>query len=266
MGGKQMLDHSCQAHRHPLEERGLDLYETPAVAIEALLRVEPIPRRVWEPAAGRGAIVNVLRAAGHEVVASDIADYGFPLDFHRDFLAEAAVPAGVEAIVTNPPFRYAEEFVARALDLCPLVIMLLRAAFYESERRTSILENCGLARKWVFRKRLPMMHRDNWAGPKASSGMSFAWFVWNRSHAGDTAAKRLSWEDDRDAPVLLPQGRPVNGSHSRSHLPKRGTNRAYVLPRLRRDGRADLAEQVESGTLSVRRALAAITRDKRTSR
>jgi hypothetical protein len=25
-----MLDHSCQVQRHPLAERGLDLYETPA--------------------------------------------------------------------------------------------------------------------------------------------------------------------------------------------------------------------------------------------
>jgi hypothetical protein len=32
-----------------------------------------------------------------------------------------------------------------------------------------------------------------------------------------------------------------------------------VLARLRRDGRADLVEQVEAGLLSVRRALALIT-------
>jgi hypothetical protein len=35
-----MLDHSCQVERHPHAERGLDLYETPNVAVEALLRVE----------------------------------------------------------------------------------------------------------------------------------------------------------------------------------------------------------------------------------
>ena len=68
-----MLDHSCKSARL-LSERGLDLYETPAVAVEALLRVEQIPQRIWEPAAGRGAIVNVLRRAGHEVIASDIAN------------------------------------------------------------------------------------------------------------------------------------------------------------------------------------------------
>ena len=73
--GASVLDHSCQTKRHSYAERGLDLYETPDVAVEALLRVENLPRRIWEPACGRGAIVNVLRSHGHEVVASDIAGY-----------------------------------------------------------------------------------------------------------------------------------------------------------------------------------------------
>ena len=37
---------------------------------QALLRVEQLPHRLWEPAAGRGNIVNVLRAAGHEVIGA----------------------------------------------------------------------------------------------------------------------------------------------------------------------------------------------------
>jgi hypothetical protein len=126
-----VLDHSCQVQRHPHAERGDDLYGTPAVATEALLRVEPtLPLRIWEPAAGRGAIVDVLRAAGHEVVATDLVDYGEPTHFAgRDFLMERQLPKGCEMILTNPPFKIADQFVAHALDLCPRVIMLLRLAF-----------------------------------------------------------------------------------------------------------------------------------------
>lgn len=189
-----MLDHSCQVQRAPLSDRKDDLYETPAVAVESLLRVEQLPHRLWEPAAGRGAIVKILRAAGHEVLASDLVDYGIPTHFHgRDFLMEP-LPAGCEAIVTNPPFKLAEEFVAHALDLCPRVVMLLRLAFIESERRSEILERRGLARVHVFGKRLPMMHRDGWEGRKANSGMAFAWFVWDRDHVGPTELHRLAWE------------------------------------------------------------------------
>jgi hypothetical protein len=189
-----MFDHSCQVQRRPLAARGLDLYETPSVAVEALLRAEKLPHRIWEPAAGRGAIVTVLRNAGHAVIASDVADHGFPLCFRRDFLLETKARRGCDCILTNPPFRLAEEFVAHALDLAPLAIMLLRLAFMESERRCGILEGRGLARVHVFRKRLPMMHRANWQGRKANSGMAFAWFCWSRDHTGPTIVNRISWE------------------------------------------------------------------------
>ena len=59
--------------RHPDSARGSDLYETPEVATLALLRAEPLPRSIWEPACGRGdsdgeaasilgAIVDALHA------------------------------------------------------------------------------------------------------------------------------------------------------------------------------------------------------------
>jgi hypothetical protein len=190
-----MLDHSCQVQRHPHAERGHDLYGTPAVATEALLRVETtLPRRIWEPAVGRGAIAEVLTAAGYDVVGTDLVDHGAGYSGGIDFLLERSVPAGCEAIVTNPPFKLANEFVAHALDLCPRVIMLLRLAFYESERRTPILEGRGLARVHCFRKRLPFMHRAGWAGRKANSGMAFAWFVYDRAHVGPPLLNRISWE------------------------------------------------------------------------
>src|SRR5262249_25296845 len=102
-------------------------------------------------------------------------------------------------------------------------------------------------------------------GRKANSDMAFAWFVWERGYRGHPIMQRISWEDGRDTvPVLLPHGRPAKGSRASSQI-KRGANRAYVLARLRRDGRADLIEKVESGVLSVRGALTAMT-DKQSSR
>jgi hypothetical protein len=100
--------------RAPLRDHRDDLYETPECATLALLQVECLPRRIWEPAAGRGAIVHVLRAQ-HEVVASDLIDYGEPTHFsRRDFLLEHKAPQDCECILTNPPFKLAEQFVAHA--------------------------------------------------------------------------------------------------------------------------------------------------------
>jgi hypothetical protein len=176
--------------------RGGDVYMTPPVAVEALLKNHPIPHRLWEPCCGSGNIVNVLRAAGHEVLASDLNDYGDPTHFYgRDFLMEHKAPDGCEAIITNPPFMLAHEFVQHALTLVPKVYMLLRLAFIESERRCDILDDGRLQCVYVFRKRLPMMHRKDWVGRKANSGMAFAWFCWNRNPWGrPTVIERISWE------------------------------------------------------------------------
>jgi hypothetical protein len=190
-----VLNHSAQSGRHPFLDRGHDAYSTPAVAIEALLKVESLPYCIWEPAAGHGNIVSALRDVGHKVIASDIMHYGFALNFEADFLDQVRPPADTELILTNPPYRFAAEFVDRALMLCPRVIMLCRLAFLESERRTRILDTGTLDAVHVFKRRLPMMHREGWTGPRASSAMPFAWFVWDRNHVGPATVDRIDWED-----------------------------------------------------------------------
>jgi hypothetical protein len=44
----------------PLAERGDDLYQTPSVAVQALMRVEKLPKVIWEPACG----ASLIRHAG----------------------------------------------------------------------------------------------------------------------------------------------------------------------------------------------------------
>lgn len=179
-----------------LSERKNDLYESPPEAVWALLKAEALPVTIWEPACGPGSIVRVLRSAGHEVYATDLVDYASPDQDSAgwDFLSERQLPIGVQAIVTNPPFKNAHEFVRHALELCPRVVMLLRLAFLESSKRSPILDGGHLARVHVFRNRLPMMHRDGWTGPKVSNPTAYAWFVWDRNHIGGTELRRLSWE------------------------------------------------------------------------
>jgi hypothetical protein len=191
-----MLNHSVGSGQHTYEDRGPDCYETPPEAVYALMKVETLPRYIWEPAAGPGSIVQVLRAAGHTVTASDLLNYGCPdcavdINFLKLTANKTQYPG---AILTNPPYKDAEAFVEQALALCPKVIMLLRLAFLESEKRRVILEESGLVRVHVFRNRLPMMHRRGWNGPKASSAIPFAWFVWERGYQGPITLDRISWE------------------------------------------------------------------------
>lgn len=189
---------STGAMRAPLAERGDDCYETPSEAVHALLQIERLPRFLWEPACGPGRIVDVLRAAGHKVIGSDLVDYGNPTHFYgRDFLLEWKAPERCEGIVTNPPFKLAEQFVEHALDLCPLAVFLLRLGFIEGVRvRRSRILGRHLARLHVFANRLPHMHRQNWDGRRAGSRTAFAWFVFLRDHR-DQSCSTASGGDPR---------------------------------------------------------------------
>jgi hypothetical protein len=187
------LDHAANPGRHSLADRKDDLYETPSEAVYALLEVEDLPDSIWECACGGGAIARVLRYSGFEVYATDLVDHRCPGSESRiDFLLEQRAPDGIECILTNPPYKNADQFVAHALKLVPHVIMLLPLRFLESERRTPILDSGTLARVYVFKNRLPMMHRAGWSGPRATSSIAFAWFVWDRNHVGPATINRIS--------------------------------------------------------------------------
>lgn len=81
-----------------------------------------------------------------------------------DFLLERHAPPNCRCIVTNFPFKLAAPFVRHALELVPLVVMLLRLQllevrlqFLEGSTRCDVLDAGHLARVYPFRRRLPML-------------------------------------------------------------------------------------------------------------
>ena len=202
MPADRLLDMSTGNRVHAIKDRGDDLYQTPAVAVRVLLRVEPIPAVIWEPCCGPGAIVAEMRRAGRVVVAHDLVDWGCPeSECRRDFLMEHTSAAS--CIVTNPPFKLAEEFVEHALRLCPEVYMLLRVAFLEGLRWERGFAR-HLARVHVFAPRLPMMHREGWDGPvNSNSGMAFGWFSFQRGWADKGGQPTVSWINWKTMPGVV---------------------------------------------------------------
>ena len=115
------------ALRDALALRKDDCYESPVETAHALMRCEALPARLWEPACGPGALVREFRGAGHDVIATDLVDYGLEDSQPGiDFLMEHCAPEGAACIVTNPPFKLAPEFARHGLELCDTVILLLR--------------------------------------------------------------------------------------------------------------------------------------------
>jgi hypothetical protein len=186
------------AKRHAIKDRGNDLYETPTCAIRALMRVEDLPHVIWEPCAGRGAISRELISAEHAVITSDLvayqgADNGIQSGI--DFLMERKPPTGCQTIVTNPPFKLADQCIQHGLNLGCTVIFLLRLMAIEGSGRSVLIDN-HLRRIWAGIERLPGMHREGWAGARQSqSGAPFAWFIFEPMPVigKPIELRRMSW-------------------------------------------------------------------------
>jgi hypothetical protein len=198
-----MLNTSTGNRVHNPETRGNDSYNTHPVAVRALLAVEQVPTMVWEPSAGGGFIVGALQDSGRTVIATDLTKRkrGFDCTGGVDFLAQTRMRG--EAILTNPPFKICDKYVAKALELSPRCYLLLRVGYLAGLRWTNHLafgKHC--ARVWVFTPRLPMMHRKNHKGSRnENSAMDFAWYVFERDELASASCRpgpHVSWLDWRD--------------------------------------------------------------------
>jgi hypothetical protein len=161
---------------------GLDPYFTCLEAIASLIVLEGdrLPHCLWEPAAGDGAIVRPLRQTGRIVIASDIHDYGLPGCGIYDYLT-AAPPPGIEGIVTNPPYKGARQFAEKAISEVGYVALLVRSNFdVEGVARMRFRALHPPTRIWRSARRLPMMHRYGWNGPRAPSNTPHCWLIWER--------------------------------------------------------------------------------------
>jgi len=159
------------------ERQAWDHYETPEWCTEVLLRYEDF-KCVWEPAAGKGAIANVLKDAGVDVYCSDIHDYGFGYDV-KDFLLTWENDG--RDIITNPPYAedLADQFINHALLLTKnyggKVAMLLRNEFDCASSRKSIFGTDS-----PFACKIVLTRRPKWIeGSTGAPRHNYAWYIWD---------------------------------------------------------------------------------------
>ena len=183
---------------------GLDFFPTPPWATRALVehvlwsrRARTVlpegltrPRSVWDPAAGQGHMVRPLKDYFDVVFASDIHDYdrGF---LARDFLLPGPSLYLADAIVANPPFRLARQFVERGLAVANRgVCVLVRTAFLEGKARwRDLFATHPPAIVAPFAERVPIVKGR--VDPKASSATSYCWMVF--SGKGRCQAPIVAW-------------------------------------------------------------------------
>lgn len=172
-----------------------DDFPTPPWATRALIEHVVAPKAVLssqtclEPACGAGHMARVLREYFSHVHCSDAYRYGF--GEIRDFLSEPHEPRSYDWVITNPPFRLAEEFLIEALKVARRgVAILARTVFLESVGRyNSIFRDTPPSKFAQFVERVPMVKGR--LDAKVTTATGYAWFVWEKSAA--VRVPQLMW-------------------------------------------------------------------------
>lgn len=141
-------------------------------------------KTVWEPTCNRGHMSDPLGEFFGTVWASDIQDYGLPgamqHDFLMPYLPHAVKWSGtdIDWIVANPPFRLAEQFITRALEIATEgVAMIVRTSFLEGVGRyENLYSKKPPSIVAQFSERVPMVKGRLTA--TGSTATSYCWLVW----------------------------------------------------------------------------------------
>lgn|SRR5262249_40400294 len=189
----QNTSHAVMAQRtEPKDSR--DDFPTPPWATRAL--VEHILEKhelasliCLEPACGAGHMAKVLKEYFRDIHCADAYHYGYGKV--RDFLTYPYETNSADWVITNPPFRLAEDFVLRALNIARCgVAILARTVFLESVGRyEGIFRNTPPTKFAQFTERVPMVKGR--LDMKATTATGYAWFVWEKDDLSEMP--RLMW-------------------------------------------------------------------------
>lgn len=186
IGNKKSTFVTLGASNHSEKERETnDYYATDPHSLEIFLEKIKndeikLHSKIWECACGEGHLSEVLKNKGYDVFSSDLIYRGYGLG-NIDFLKTTNIDIKSD-ILTNPPYKFAKEFVEKALEIQAngyYTIMFLKIQFLE-----------GQGRKELFKKYPPKYIYVNSArqtcyingdmSKKMSSASCYCWFIWEK--------------------------------------------------------------------------------------
>lgn len=190
---KESIYKMLGASNHTEEERQKeDYYATDPIAVELLLDLETFNKDIWECACGEKHMSNVLEKRGFNVRSSDIIKRCDDIEEY-DFLKKENIEWNGD-IITNPPYKYAEEFIYKALQIIPTgnkVAMFLRLQFLEGKKRKQLFTNFPPSKVLISSSRIICAKNADFEKMKQGGGsaVAFAWFIWEKGFQGDPIIK-----------------------------------------------------------------------------
>ncbi len=173
------------------EREHQDYYASPPQVIDDLFGREEFSENIWECACGEGHLSKRMEELGKKVYSTDLIDRGYGIS-GIDFLLESKKWKG--DIITNPPYRLAQQFVEQAIELIDdgnKVAMLLKIHFLEGKARKIMYEKYPLKTLYVWSGRISCALNGKFENIKHGSPMMFGWYVWEKGFQGDTIIKHL---------------------------------------------------------------------------
>ena len=173
-----------------------DYYATPETATIAILDKEKFDGNIYEPACGAGHISKLLYQyyPDSKIYSTDLIDRGYG-DKQLDFLEYDFKEFKFDNVITNPPFKMAQEFIEKALLVSSKkVIMFAKIQLLESKKRKEMFETTPLQYIYVFSERQNPLRNGSALDEKGkpwNSTMCFAWFVWNKGYVGEPVIRWL---------------------------------------------------------------------------
>ena len=140
--------------------------------------------RIWECACGKGHLSEILKKHGYITLNTDLIDRGYERS-GIDFLKTTGEWNG--DILTNPPYKYAKEFVEHALELVENgnhVVMLLKIQFLEGKDRRKLFDKYPPKYVYVNSGRQTCYINGDMS-KKMSSASCYCWFIWEKGFTGE---------------------------------------------------------------------------------
>lgn len=196
IGNKKSIFVTLGASNHTDKERQSEAYyATDPIAAKLLLEVEPFEGKIWECACGEKHLARVFEDVGYEVRSSDIVDRCGNEIF--DFLGIENCEPWECNIVTNPPYKYATEFIYKALSIIPdgyKVAMFLKVQFMEGKGRKSLFTEFPPKVIYVSSSRILCAKNAEFEQMREEGGsaVAYAWYVWEKGYKGDTIVRWIN--------------------------------------------------------------------------
>lgn len=191
-GNKNSIYKTLGASNHTDKERqSEDYYATEPKAVELLCQLETFNEWIWENACGEGHLSKELIKQGYQVYSSDLIDRGYGMS-PIDFLQYDKTWHG--DIITNPPYKFAQEFIEKALQIIPegnKVAMFLKIQFLEGKGRKKLFLSQPPKTVYVSSSRLLCAKNAEFEKMIAGGGsaVAYAWYVWQKGFNGTTELK-----------------------------------------------------------------------------